>query len=147
MRAPKSTVISMRLPAESAQRLKRMANRHGWTASDAGARLVEEGLRRAEFAFIDFRDSPAGRHACIQGSSLAVWEVMLLIRSYKSDAAAVARHLRWPQAKVSAASNYAEAFPLDIDTALAESEATGFPALQRMSPQAAEFVAGKRARV
>ncbi len=147
MRAPKSTVISMRLPAESAQRLKRMANRHGWTASDAGARLVEEGLRRAEFAFIDFRDSPAGRHACIQGSSLAVWEVMLLIRSYKSDAAAVARHLRWPQAKVSAASNYAEAFPLEIDTALAESEATGFPALQRMLPQAAEFVAGKRARV
>ena len=146
MRASKSTVISMRLPAESGKRLKRMANRHGWTASDASARLVEEGLRRAEFAFIDFRDSPAGRQACIQGSSLAVWEVMLLIRSYKSDAAAVARHLRWPQAKVSAASNYAEAFPHEIDTALAENEATGFPALQRMLPQAEEFVAGKRAR-
>src|SRR5271157_3118696 len=58
MRATNSTVISMRLPAESGKRLKRMANRHGWTASDASARLVEEGLRRAEFAFIDFRDSP-----------------------------------------------------------------------------------------
>ena len=111
MRTANSTVISMRLPAESGKRLKRMASRHGWTASDTSARLVEEGLRRAEFAFIDFRDSPAGRQACIQGSSLAVWEVMLLIRSYKSDAAAVARHLRWPQAKVLAASNYADAFP------------------------------------
>jgi uncharacterized protein (DUF433 family) len=146
MRAPNSTVISMRLPAESGKRLKRMANRHGWTASDASARLVEEGLRRAEFAFIDFRDSPAGRQACIQGSSLAVWEVMLLIRSYKSDAAAVARHLRWPQAKVSAASNYAEAFPQEIETALAENEATDFLGLKRLLPQAAEFVAGKGAR-
>jgi hypothetical protein len=146
MRAPNSTVISMRLPAESGKRLKRMANRHGWTASDASARLVEEGLRRAEFAFIDFRDSPAGRQACMQGSSLAVWEVMLLIRSYKSDAAAVARHLRWPQAKVSAASNYAEAFPQEIETALAENEMTDFLALKRLLPQAAEFVAGKRAR-
>jgi uncharacterized protein (DUF433 family) len=146
MRAPNSTVISMRLPAESGKRLKRMANRHGWTASDASARLVEEGLRRAEFAFIDFRDSPAGRQACIQGSSLAVWEVVLLIRSYNSDAAAVARHLRWPQAKVSAASNYAEAFPQEIETALAENEVTDFLALKRLLPQAAEFVAGKGAR-
>jgi len=146
MRTTNSTVISMRLPAESGKRLKRMASRHGWTASDASARLVEEGLRRAEFAFIDFRDSPAGRQACIQGSSLAVWEVVLLIRSYKSDAAAVARHLRWPQAKVQAASNYAEAFPQEIETALEENEATGFPALQRMLPQATEFVAGEETR-
>src|SRR5664279_3775636 len=102
MKTALSMVVSMRLPAESRKRLKRMANRHGWTASDASARLVEEGLRRSEFAFIDFRDSPAGRQACIQGSSLAVWEVMLLARSYKSDLASVAQHLRWPQAKVQA---------------------------------------------
>src|SRR6266702_761654 len=98
--ATESLVISMRLPAQSSERLKRMANRHGWTASDTSARLVEEGLRRAEFAFIDFRDSPAGRQACIQGSSLAVWEIVLLLRAYKGDVAAVANHLRWPAAKV-----------------------------------------------
>ena len=46
MRSTHSMVsISMRLPTESAKRLKRMANRHGWTPSDASARLVEEGLR------------------------------------------------------------------------------------------------------
>src|SRR5580692_3795782 len=78
-----STVISMRLPVASGTRLKRMASRHGWTPSDASARLVEEGLRRSEFAFIDFRDSPAGRQAYLQGSSLAVWEIILLVRSYK----------------------------------------------------------------
>ena len=130
-------VISMRLPIASGNRLKRMANRHGWTPSDASARLVEEGLRRSEFAFIDFRDSPVGRQAYMQGSTLAAWEVMLLVRSYKQDAAAVARHLRWPEAKVRAAIHYAEAFPGEIDEAFTENDAVDFKTLKRMLPQAA----------
>jgi hypothetical protein len=140
MKSPRSTVISMRLPAASERRLKRMANRHGWTASDASARLVEEGLRRSEFAFIDFRDSPAGRQACLQGSTLAVWEVMLLVRSYRKDLPEVASHLQWPLSKVQAAVNYATAFPEEIDEAIAENETTDFEALRRMLPQATEFV-------
>jgi hypothetical protein len=144
--ASQSTVISMRLPAESGLRLKRMARRHGWTASDASARLVEEGLRRSEFAFIDFRDSWAGRQACMQGSTLAVWEIMLLLRSYGGDVTAVARHLRWPQGRVQAAVHYAEAFPDEINEAMAENDATGFAALKRMLPQAVEAVAAKAAK-
>ena len=132
-------VVSMRLPTESGKRLKRLANRHGWTASDASARLVEEGLRRAEFAFIDFRDSAAGRQAYIQGSSLAVWEVMLLVKGYKGNTAAVAKHLEWLEAKVQAAANYAKAFPEEIESALSENAATDFEALKRMLPQAAKF--------
>src|SRR5271166_4296919 len=100
MKATRSTVLSMRLSLESGKRLKRMANRHGWTPSDTSARLVEEGLRRSEFAFVDFRDSSTGRQAYIQGSSLAVWEVVLLVQSYKADVAAAAAHLKWPEAKV-----------------------------------------------
>jgi len=139
MKPAQSMVISMRLPTESGKRLKRMANRHGWTPSDASARLVEEGLRRSEFAFIDFRDSPAGRQACIQGSTLAVWEIILLLRSHKGDMLSVAKHLRWPAAKVQAAINYAEAFPDEIGEAIAENDATGFDALKRMLPQSFEF--------
>ena len=143
MKATRSIVISMRLPPASGKRLKRMANRHGWTPSDASARLVEEGLRRAEFGFIDFRDSPAGRQACLQGSTLAVWEVMFLMDSYKKSVAAVARHLQWPIAKVQAAVNYAAAFPEEIDAAIADQQATDFAALKRMLPQAIEFVPRK----
>lgn len=139
MRKTRSVVVSMRLPTESGNRLKRLAKRHGWTASDASARLVEEGLRRSEFAFIDFRDSAAGRQAYIQGSSLAVWEVMLLVRSYKGNAAAVAKHLEWPEAKVQAAANYAKAFPEEVESVLAENAATDFERLKRMLPQAAKF--------
>jgi len=147
MKSNRSTVISMRLPAESGNRLKRMASQHGWTASDASARLVEEGLRRSEFAFVDFRDSAAGRQAYIQGSSLAIWEVVLLVQSYKADVAAAAAHLKWPEAKVQAAVNYAKAFFEEIGGALAENDAIGFDELKRMLPQAAEFVAQRKTKI
>ena len=140
MKTTRPVVISMRLPAESGNRLKRMANRHGWTPSDASARLVEEGLRRSEFAYIDFRDSGAGRQAYIQGSSLAVWEILLLVRSYRGDVSAVARHLKWPEGKVQGAINYAKSFPEEIEEAASENAATDFEALRRMLPQAAEFI-------
>jgi uncharacterized protein (DUF433 family) len=146
MKAENSMVISMRLPVGSGKRLKRMATRHGWTPSDASARLVEEGLRRAEFAYIDFRDFITGRQACIQGSSLAVWEVMSLARHYKNDASAVAKHLRWPEAKVQAALNYAQAFPEEVDQALADNDATDFNVLSQMLPQAKEFIVGEPAK-
>jgi hypothetical protein len=144
MKAARSMVFSMRLPTESGKRLKRMAHRHGWTPSDTSARLVEEGLRRSEFAFIDFRDSPSGRQAYVQGSTLAVWEVMLLVRSYKGKISAAAQHLRWSEARIQAAVNYAEAFSDEIEGALSENRATDFGALKRLLPQAVEFVSRKQ---
>ena len=146
MKATRSTVLSMRLSLESGKRLKRMAKRHGWTPSDASARLVEEGLRRSEFAFIDFRDSSAGRQAYIQGSTLAIWEIMLLVRSYRGKVAAVAKHLGWSEAKVRAAVNYAEAFPQEIEEATSENDSADFDTLKRMLPQATEFVSAKPTR-
>ena len=146
MKHARSIVLSMRLPVESGRRLRRIANRHGWTPSDASARLVEEGLRRTEFAFLDFRDSPAGRQAYIQGSTLAIWEVLLLLRSYNRNVMAVAKHLGWPESKVRAALNYAEAFPEELNEALVENSSTDFDDLKRMLPQAVEFNAKKTKR-
>jgi len=71
---------------------------------------------------------------------------MLLVQSYKNDPAAVARHLRWPQAKVQAAMNYAEAFAEEIDDALKENEASDFVTIKRMLPQTMKFNAGKAAK-
>ncbi len=141
MKQSRTMVLSMRLPVESGKRLKRIAKRHGWTASDASARLVEEGLRRSEFAFLDFRDSPAGRQAYIQGSTLAIWEVMLLLRSYKGSVKDVAKHLKWPEAKVRAALNYSEAFPGEVNDAIAENDSIDFDSLKRVLPQAVGFAA------
>jgi hypothetical protein len=141
-----SMVISMRLPTASGERLKRMANRFGWTPSEASARLVEEGIRRSEFAFVDFRDSGRGRQACMQGSSLGVWEVMAIARDHKLNKAAIARHLGWPETKVQAAFNYAKAFPEEIEAAIADNDAADFGSIQRMLPQATEFLAGARCK-
>ncbi len=143
-KAGRSMVISMRLPLQSGQRLKRLAGSRGWTPSEASARLVEEGLRRADFAFIDFRDSSAGRQAYLQGSSLAVWEIVALARSYKNDAAAVAKHLRCSEAKVRAAFNYAASYPEEISSAVADNDSVDLAALSRLLPQVREFVVGHR---
>jgi hypothetical protein len=147
MRATRSVVVSMRLPVESGRRLKRMANRHGWTASDTSARLVEEGLRRAEFALIDFRDSVVGRQVYIQGSSLAVWEVMMIVRAYKGNAKKAAEHLEWPEFRVRAAMHYTEAYPREINEALAENDAMDFEALKKLAPDIHEFRVGRPPRV
>lgn len=146
MKPARSMVLSMRLPVESGKRLRRIANHHGWTPSDASARLVEEGLRRSEFAFLDFRDSHAGRQAYLQGSTLAVWEVIFLLRSHKGNIAAVAKHLRWPEVKVRAAVHYAEAFPGEIDDAIAENDSADFETLKRKLPQADVFPSKKTVR-
>ncbi|HRP05792.1 MAG TPA: hypothetical protein PLV87_12850 [Opitutaceae bacterium] len=141
MKTEGSEPIGMRFPRQRAERLRRMAKSHGWTPSEASARLVEEALRREDFAFIDFRDSSAGRQAYLQSSSLAVWEVAALARSFGNDAAAVAKHLRWPEVKVLAALNYAKAFLEEIETAMAANDAVDFEALSQMLPQAKEFIA------
>src|SRR5580700_6219081 len=146
MSTARSMVVSMRLPEESSRRLKRMANRHVWTTSDASARLVEEGLRRSEFAMIDFRDSPAGRQAYIQGSSLAIWEVAMVVRSHRGSVPAGARHLNWSELMVRAALHYAEAYPNEVEEALTENGEVDFSALKRMLPQAVEFKPSKAAK-
>jgi hypothetical protein len=136
---PKTSVISSRLDPEQESRLGRMARQLGRTASETGALLIEEGLRRSEFAFIDFRDSPVGRQAFIQGSSLAVWEVVWIARSYQGDAEKTAAHLEMPLPKVRAALNYATAYFDEIEIALKDQETGDFASLSQMVPQAEIF--------
>ena len=140
--ATKAAVVSMRIPTAQAERLRRMARRLGRTPSDTGALLVEEGLRRSEFAFIDFRDSYLGRQAYLQGSTLAVWEAVRLVRAYNGDETAAAGHLDWPAARVQAAMNYAAAYPEEIGTAIADADAVQFDDVLRFAPQARRFEVG-----
>ena len=136
---PKTSVVSSRLDPEQEARLSRMARHLGRTPSDTVALLIEEGLRRAEFTFIDFRDSPAGRQACLQGSSLAVWEVVWIAQGYKNDVNKTAGHLELSPVKIQAALHYAKTFPEEIETAVQEHEAGDFESLSRMAPQAEIF--------
>jgi hypothetical protein len=58
----------------------------------------------------------------------------------------LAKHLRWPEAKVRAAVNYAEAFPEEIDEATAENDSADFETLKRMLPQVVAFASRKTER-
>lgn len=135
-----SQVVSMRLQDSQMERLQRFARRMGRTQSEVSALLVEEGLRETEFAHVEFRDSPAGRQAYIKGSSLAVWEVVMVARDFGLDAAKIAAHLRWPAFKIQAALNYAAAFPEEIDYAIADNDSYDFAKLSRLLPQMERFV-------
>lgn len=129
-----SAVVSVRLSQDEAGRLRLLAKRMGRSASDVGAQLLAESLRQADFAFIEFRDSPVGRQAYVQGSRLAVWQVITLLRDYQGDVAKAAAHLRWPEAKVHAAVAYAAGYPGAIEDAIKDSESANFETLSRLLP-------------
>jgi hypothetical protein len=141
-----ASVVSLRLPQPCAERLRRLASRQRRSASELGALLVDEGLRRAEFTFIDFRDSAMGRQAYVQGTSLAVWEVAALLREYRGDVGRVAAHLEWAAPRVRAAANYAEAFPEEIESAMAENAAFDAKRVARLVPQLRAPAPQRRAR-
>jgi uncharacterized protein (DUF433 family) len=51
----------------------------------------------------------------VKGTSLAVWEVVLVARQLGMDARRVAEHLEWPEERVRAALSYAEAYPEEVE--------------------------------
>ncbi|MGK7898601.1 MAG: transcriptional regulator [Xenococcus sp. (in: cyanobacteria)] len=130
-----SQVVSTRLPDDTADRLKRFARRLGKTPSETGAMLIEESLREAEFAFIEFRNSPVGRSAYMKNSNLAVWQVMIVAQKYDLQPDKIALHFQRPQEWVLAALNYAEAYPVEIEDAISDYRALNYTALKRILPQ------------
>jgi hypothetical protein len=134
-----SHVVSMRFKDGQMERLRRLARRMGRTPSETSAMLVEEGLRQAEFAGIDFRNSPVRRQAYVRGSGLAVWEVIWIAQSYQMDVDRTAEHLGWPVFRVQAAFNYAAAFPEEIEAAIQDQDAMDFATLSRLLPRLEAF--------
>ena len=139
-----STVVSLRVSEDQAERLQRKARRLGRSPSETGAILLEESLRRDEFAFIDFRDSALGRQAHIQGSRLAVWMVVKFVRVCGGSVEKAAHDLQRPASQIQAALNYAKAFPGEIEEAIEDNDSYDFEKISRMLPQARVFPAGAR---
>jgi hypothetical protein len=90
-------------------------------------------------SFVILPNSPVGRQAYLKGSTLAVWEVIVVLESYKLNVKLTARHLNWPEGRVQAALNYMEAFPEEIRLAIEENDAAGFDVLKRMLPGLESF--------
>lgn len=130
----RSRVISLRLRRGPAARLERLARMFRRSMGETAALLLDEKLKEEEFAFIEFRDSSVGRQAYIQGSGLAVWEVLLVAREHDMDAARTSRHLSWPIEKVHAALGYARANADEIEPILDEVASLSTDRLRAMLP-------------
>jgi hypothetical protein len=140
-----SPIVNLQLEASQMERLSRLTSALGRTSTETIALLVEEGLRRAEFPSIDFRDSAIGRQAFVRGSSLAVWEVVWVARGYQMDAGQTAAHLGWPEHRVQAALAYAAAFPEEISQTLKKQDAQSFETLSALLPQTERFAVDESA--
>ena len=127
-------VVSIRLKDEQLDRLKRFARRMGKSQSEMGAQFIEEAMREAEFADIEFRDSVIGRQPYLNGSNLAVWEVIMIAKDHGMDAERVAAYFGRPRAWANAALNYYEAFRDEIDPVLDDNRSMTFEKLKRLLP-------------
>jgi uncharacterized protein (DUF433 family) len=140
-----STVVSLRVSEEQAERLQRKARQLGRTSSETGAILLEESLRRDEFGFIDFRDSAVGRQAFIQGTRLAVWMIVKTARGFSGNVEQTAKHFERSPLQIQAALNYAKAFPDEIEAAIKDHDSYDFAKVSQMLPHARLFeVTGRK---
>ena len=130
-----SQVVSTRLSDRTAERLKRFARQLGKTPSETSAILIEESLRESEFPYIEFRHSPLGRQPYLKNSSLALWEVIQIAQSYELDEEKTAVHFHRPLEWVRSALLYAEAYHLEVQTAIADAQTINETTLKRLLPQ------------
>ncbi len=114
--------MTLRLPAEVAQGVERLASRFGHKPAHLGARLVEEGLRRRDYPLVDLRETSAGRVAYVAGTRFTVYWVAQAVQGGKT-AAEFAREYQLPLERVRSALAYAEAFPEEIAADRAHAEA------------------------
>ena len=115
-----SQVISLRVPDEMAKRLDRFASRQGtgMNRTKTSMMLLEESLREAEFAGIEYRDSEIGRQPFIKGTGLTVWEMIAIARAFDYDAERVAEGYEYPVGIVTAGLNYYSVYREEVDRAI-----------------------------
>lgn len=138
----KSEVVSLRLAESQLAKLRRLSRRMGSSASQVAGILIEESLRRADFGFIDFKNSAIGRQAFVMGTGLQVWEIIVIARSYEMNVSRTAEHLSLPNYLVEAAINYTNAYPDEIEHLIQDNQSYDYDKLKSLLPQMEHFNAG-----
>ncbi len=109
-------IFTMRVPADTEERLKRRAATINTPPRTLAQRYLEEGLRMDEHPMIFFADGPAGRRARLLGTGADIWEVIATVKDNGVDEEAAARYLDMPVSLVRGAVTYYAAFPEEIDS-------------------------------
>jgi len=111
----KTATLGVRLPRQTCEMIRTISAGRGRTPSDLLAEYAEEIARKHRFCHIEFRDTPLGRMAYVEGTRTAVWLICDLVRQNKGDARKTAALRSWPETKIRAAINYAAAYPEEIE--------------------------------
>jgi hypothetical protein len=120
--------LSIRFDPKILDRLRRRAQANpGSTPSGLAQRLVDEGLRMAEYPGVLFKDGPSGRRAALAFGP-DVWEIIKVVREIDERGAAAitaaADMLALPEAKVRVAMHYYAGYPNEIDGEIDEADRT-----------------------
>ena len=130
-----SQTLTLRVPNENAEEVRRIARKERRSVSEIGGRMVEEWLRQRKFPEIEFRDILGERVACVKGR-LEIWQLRLVSRHYTEETVAkTAEHLVLRPEQVQCALDYYSAYPEEIDAALAENDSMNYEEMKRRYPQ------------
>ena len=111
----KTATLGVRLPRRTCEMIRQISAGRHRTPSDLLAEYAEEMARKHRFCHIEFRDTPLGRMAYVEGTRSAVWLIADLVRQNGGDVSRTAKVHEWPETKVKAAVNYARAYPEEIE--------------------------------
>jgi uncharacterized protein (DUF433 family) len=126
---PKSSPLSLRLPAELLTEIRKEAKRSARPASQVIQTTLEEGMRMRRCPGIIFTNGPAGRRATVAGTGIDVWEVVRVSKSVGGNFKATARALpQLSRPQIDSALHYYRLYTQEIDERL-DSEEDAYDAL------------------
>ena len=136
------TTLSIRVPTETRRWLERFAKRRG-SAGMAATRVLEEARRREDFPAAEFRDTPLGRVAYVQGTRVqAAFVHGQLLREPALTAAQVAESFGWPLWKAAGILAYIAEFREECAREWEDLESAGASSLRRALPGLERVEAG-----
>jgi uncharacterized protein (DUF433 family) len=118
--ATKSQPFSIRLSRSTDLYVTAEARRQKRSKGAIVEALTEEAARMRRFPGIGFRDEGPDRRAWLTGAGLDVWEIVMLLRSGRTDDQLVEEHQHVRQASLELARAYYDSYPEEIDELLAE---------------------------
>jgi uncharacterized protein (DUF433 family) len=129
----KGAPFSIRLSAPTDELVADEARRARRSKSSVVEELAEESARMRRFPGIGFRDQYPRRRPWLIGTGLDVWELIDLVDHYGSAEAVVEEFPLVAERHVRLAAAYRDAYPEEIDEALAENRRPA-DKLQRLHP-------------
>jgi hypothetical protein len=130
-----TATLSIRIPQQTRRWLERFAKRRG-SAGMAASRILEEARRREDFPAVEFRDTPLGRVAYVQGTRV---QVAFVYGQLQHDPALtphkLAESFAWPLWKARGVLAYLAEFAAEGQQEWEDLESAELPALRRSLPQ------------